>query len=35
LLAVRMLANERPALRTLLKEFMNEQEKKVMEDCEL
>ena len=35
LLAVRMLANERPALRTLLKEFMNEQEKKVMDDCEL
>lgn len=35
LLAVRMLANEMPALRTRLKDFMSEQENKVMEDCEL
>ena len=35
LLAVRMLANEMPALRTRLKNFMSEQKNKVMEDCEL
>jgi len=35
LLAVRMLANEMPALRIRLKDFMSEQENKVMEDCEL
>lgn len=35
LLAVRMLANEMPELRTKLKEFASEQESKVMEDSEL
>ena len=35
LLAVRMLANESTALRSKLKEFMSEQEKKVLEDSEL
>ena len=35
LLAVRMLANEVPSLRTKLKEFASEQENKVMEDSQL
>ncbi|MFT5524390.1 MAG: 5-(carboxyamino)imidazole ribonucleotide mutase [Pirellulaceae bacterium] len=35
LLAVRMLANETPGLRTKLKEFASEQENKVMEDSKL
>ena len=34
LLAVRMLANESPALRTKLKEYTSEQEKNVMEDSQ-
>lgn len=35
LLAVRMLANELPKLRTKLKEFASEQENKVLKDSEL
>ena len=35
LLAVRMLANEMPGLRAKLKEFVSEQQNKVMQDSEL
>ncbi|MCA9212240.1 MAG: 5-(carboxyamino)imidazole ribonucleotide mutase [Planctomycetales bacterium] len=35
LLAVRMLANDSPTLRSKLREFASEQEKKVMEESEL
>ena len=35
LLAVRMLANESPSLRTRLKDFMSKQEANVMKDSEL
>jgi len=35
LLAVRILANEQPALREKLHEFQREQTQKVLEDCEL
>ena len=35
LLAVRMIANDAPELRTKLKEFAHEQETRVMEDSEL